>query len=270
MLFFVPFLNLLFFLCPFSRYLPATPTTTEREIAWAKGIVIRASRSHKSVLGSAAISLLLTVPLVGDGCDGRTSIDELWLGNVRGSSVHHGVRRRADLWFRQPRSLGGCIGVACLSIALLGLGLVGLAIEGVFCLVMAMPIAFAAGRLRRIFRLPGAAAALDSRMDRPRVPFRSAGFCSGSAVDGARGCADSSRLRRALLDRHASAAGKSVETSGFLYGDSAAYGMAFPGWHRLSNPGRNFRGPAPVRSGIVFFPPVHLSNRLKSGMSRDG
>jgi hypothetical protein len=42
---------------------------------------------------------------------------------------------------QQPRSFGGCVGVACISTALLGLALLALAIEGAFCLVMAMPIA---------------------------------------------------------------------------------------------------------------------------------
>jgi len=42
---------------------------------------------------------------------------------------------------RQPRSLGGCVGVACLSTALLGAALLGLAFEGMLCLLMALPIA---------------------------------------------------------------------------------------------------------------------------------
>ncbi len=42
---------------------------------------------------------------------------------------------------RQSRSLRGCVGVACLSIALLGLALLALAIDGIFCMVMAVPVA---------------------------------------------------------------------------------------------------------------------------------
>ena len=55
---------------------------------------------------------------------------------------------------RQPRSLGGCVGVACISTALLGLALLALAIEGVFCLIMAMPIALPLAAIGGSFGYP--------------------------------------------------------------------------------------------------------------------
>jgi len=42
--------------------------------------------------------------------------------------------------YHRPRSLGSCLAVASLSVVLLGLLLLGLAVEGVICLVMAAPI----------------------------------------------------------------------------------------------------------------------------------
>jgi hypothetical protein len=66
---------------------------------------------------------------------------ELWLGIVRGSSFHHGFAAAFLYGTRQPRSLGGCVGVACLSTALLGAALLALAFEGVICIIMAAPLA---------------------------------------------------------------------------------------------------------------------------------
>jgi len=141
-LFFFPFLNLVFFLV-----LSLWP---ERQIedlnhgghrgaqgdSWLCRIV------PETALGSAAISLLITVP---------AGVLLAWLGTrllvtygwglfialpfVMGftAAVVYGLQR--------PRSLVGCVGVACLSVAVLGIGLMAFAIEGLICLIMAMPIA---------------------------------------------------------------------------------------------------------------------------------
>src|SRR5207248_2406013 len=69
---------------------------------------------------------------------------------------------------REPRGLGACVGVACLAVTLLRLGMLALAFEGIFCLVMALPLAVplaafggACGYLvHRRNRLDGAAPAL--------------------------------------------------------------------------------------------------------------
>jgi len=140
LLFFVPFLNLLFplFLCLIPT---RSSTTAEREANWLKqSSLVRILPD--GVLGSAAVSLLLTVP-VGLGM--------VWIGTQ--FLTHYGWGLFVALPFtmgfaaaiiyslRQPRSLAGCIGVACLSNAILGVGLLALAIEGMFCLLMAMPVA---------------------------------------------------------------------------------------------------------------------------------
>jgi hypothetical protein len=96
----------------------------------------------EGVLGSAAVSLFLTVPV---------GVAMVWFG-VR-FMANYGWGLFVALPFtmgfaaaliygvRQPRSLSGCVGVACLSAVLLGLAVLALAVEGMVCLMMAMPIA---------------------------------------------------------------------------------------------------------------------------------
>ena len=139
-LFFFPFLNLLFFLV--LCVLPERDTSVQ---ALAKPQAERrsfVSMLPENVVGSAAVSLLFTVPI---------GLALVWLG-VRvltnygwglfvavpftmgfGAALIYGAR--------QFRTLGSCVGVACLSVAILGAALVGVAIEGVFCLIMAAPLA---------------------------------------------------------------------------------------------------------------------------------
>jgi len=95
-----------------------------------------------NVLGSAAISLLLTVPvgLVMVLIGVRLLTNYGW-GLFVALPFTMGFAAALIYGLRQPRSFGGCLGVACVSTALLGLALLALAIEGVFCLVMAMPVA---------------------------------------------------------------------------------------------------------------------------------
>ena len=140
LLFFVPFLNLLFFLL--LCLMPArNSTVTERQSDRQKGSpLVRIVPDN--VLGSAAISLLLTVPvgLVMVLIGVRLLTNYGW-GLFVALPFTMGFAAALIYGLRQPRSFGGCVGVACLSTALLGLALLALAIEGVFCLVMAMPIA---------------------------------------------------------------------------------------------------------------------------------
>jgi len=140
LLFFVPFLNLLFFLL--LCLMPArNSTVTERQSGRQKGSPI-ARIVPDSVLGSAAISLLLTVPvgLVMVLIGLRLLTNYGW-GLFVALPFTMGFAAALIYGLQQPRSFGGCVGVACISTALLGLALLALAIEGAFCLVMAMPIA---------------------------------------------------------------------------------------------------------------------------------
>jgi len=144
-LFFVPFLNLLFFLL-----LSLWP---EREARRSEHTADRFSNQQitesflarivpESAVGSAALSLLITVPagllLVLLGV--RVLVTYGWglfiaVPFVMGfaAAVTYGVRRQ--------RSLPACILVSSLSVAVLGIGLMAFAIEGLICVFMAIPIA---------------------------------------------------------------------------------------------------------------------------------
>jgi uncharacterized membrane protein YhaH (DUF805 family) len=140
LLFFVPFLNLLFLLL--LCLIPArNSTVSEGQKDRQRGSPF-ARIVPDSVLGSAAISLLLTVPvgLVMVLIGVRLLTNYGW-GLFVALPFTMGFAAALIYGLRQPRSFGGCVGVACVSTALLGLALLALAIEGVFCLVMAMPIA---------------------------------------------------------------------------------------------------------------------------------
>lgn len=137
-LFFVPFLNLLFFLIlclvperdQSSRGLP-----TRREPLLSRVV-------PSSALGSAAVSLLITVPLgFATAYFGSQVLRNYGWGLFVALPFAMGLVASVLHGYRQPRSFGACVGVACLSITLLGVGLLALAIEGVICLIMAFPIA---------------------------------------------------------------------------------------------------------------------------------
>jgi len=94
-------------------------------------------------LGSAALSLLFTVPVgVGLTALGVRLLTTYGWGTFValpftmgfGAAIIHGLR--------QPRSLSASISVALVSVGLIGLALLGLAFEGFFCLIMAAPLAF--------------------------------------------------------------------------------------------------------------------------------
>src|SRR5215467_2494638 len=136
-LFFVPFLNLLFFLV-----LCLVPERTGLEETHRRGGPLWASIVPDTSWGSAAFSLLLTVPL---------GLLLVWLGtNILvtygwglfvalpfamgfGAAVVYGIR--------QPRTQAGCIAVACAAMTILALSLFAFAIEGAVCLLMAAPLA---------------------------------------------------------------------------------------------------------------------------------
>lgn len=139
-LFFTPFLNLLFFLI-LSLLPERAPSQTNQ----------KAQRAHDSLwlrmvpegpFGSAAVSLLLTVPLgLATAVLGARILSNYGWGLFVALPFCLGFAAALIYGTRQPRSMVGCVGVACLSTALLGAGLMALAMEGVFCLFMALPLA---------------------------------------------------------------------------------------------------------------------------------
>jgi hypothetical protein len=96
----------------------------------------------ESALGSAAVSLLLTVP-VGLGMVelGARVLRNYGWGMFVALPFTVGFAAALVYGVHEPRSAKGCVGVACLAALLWGGGLLGLAWEGMVCLIMAMPIA---------------------------------------------------------------------------------------------------------------------------------
>jgi hypothetical protein len=139
-LFFVPFLNLLFFLM--LCLLPERePSPAESKNAPAKNTALT-RMVPESALGSAAVSLLITVPVgLGVALLGAQVLANYGWGLFVALPFSMGFGAALVYGLGRPRSLKGCVGVACLSVALLGAALLMLAFEGIFCLIMALPIA---------------------------------------------------------------------------------------------------------------------------------
>jgi hypothetical protein len=139
LLFFAPVVNLLFFvlLC----LVPDRQSSSAHHGAWRKDSVL-ARMIPESAVGSAAISLLVTVPVgVGLVALATKLLTNYGWGLFVAVPYSMGFAAALIYGMRQPRSLGSCIRVALLSVLLLGLGLMALAFEGLFCLVMALPLA---------------------------------------------------------------------------------------------------------------------------------
>lgn len=138
-LFFVPFLNLLFFLllCLFPE---RDSNLAERPGKPPRSLLAR--MVPESALGSAAIAMVLTVPLgwVMAAMAARVLVNYGW-GLFVGLPFAMGFTAAMIYGIRQPRSQKGCVGVGCLSVALLGAVLLAVAFEGLVCLLMAAPIA---------------------------------------------------------------------------------------------------------------------------------
>lgn len=140
LLFFVPFLNLLFFLClclvPDREARVVTHPNEQREGGYLAQVL------PQSAIGSAAVSLLFTVP-IGIGLvflETKLLMNYGW-GLFVAVPFAMGFAASLIYGLQQPRSLVGCVGVACLSTALLGMGLMAMAMEGIVCLAMALPLA---------------------------------------------------------------------------------------------------------------------------------
>ncbi len=139
-LFFFPFLNLLFFLalCLLPEHGPAQPDRKlqPRDDAWLARII------PSGAVGSAAVSLLITVPIgFATVVLGTQVLANYGWGVFIALPFTMGFVAALLYGVRQPRSLARSVGVACLSVLLLGAALLGLAFEGVICLALAVPLA---------------------------------------------------------------------------------------------------------------------------------
>jgi hypothetical protein len=136
-MFFVPILNLPFFLL--LCLLPergASETDSRPRKSFFAGFV------PDSALGSAALSLLFTVPPgIGIVLFGAKLLGSYGWGVFVALPFTMGLAAALVYSSKVPRTLKGCVSVACLSIAVLGLVLLAIAVEGIVCLIMAVPIA---------------------------------------------------------------------------------------------------------------------------------
>ena len=134
--FFVPFLNLLFFLV--LCVLPRRDSGKKvRESSPSLDKLIPGS-----ALGSAALSLTITVPLgLMTALLGIRGLTTYGWGIFIALPFTMGFTASLIYGYRQPRTIWGCIGVASLSVALLGAAFLAMAVEGMICIAMAAPIA---------------------------------------------------------------------------------------------------------------------------------
>jgi hypothetical protein len=136
-LFFVPFVNLVFFalLCTLPPVAPSNGKTARPERILTRTL-------PRDEFGSGAFALLFTIPL-GLVC--------IWLGvkvfKEYGWAVFvvlpfvQGLVSVLIYSYRAPRTRPSCFKVAMFSIAFLGLATVIIAVEGLICVLMAAPLA---------------------------------------------------------------------------------------------------------------------------------
>jgi hypothetical protein len=140
LLFFAPFLNLPFLLL--LCFVPQRETPPEAATHPSPKRPLSIRIIPNSALGSAAASLLITVPLgLGMILLGSKVLQNYGWGIFVALPFTMGFGAALIYGVRQPRSKEGCIGVACLSVGLLGAALIAFVVEGVICLAMALPLA---------------------------------------------------------------------------------------------------------------------------------
>jgi uncharacterized membrane protein YhaH (DUF805 family) len=167
-LFFAPFVNLLFFaaLCALP---PHEKPATQEVTPWPRvrrldGIIPR------SAAGSAVLSIVLTTAIGLVFVLAGTKI----IGSY-GWSLFVALPFCLGLFavllysYHGPRSMGACLQVALLPVGILGLALVAIAVEGIICVLMAAPLALTLAALggalgyhmqARYWRLSGTPATL--------------------------------------------------------------------------------------------------------------
>ncbi len=135
LLFFVPFLNVIFFFV-----LAASPS--RQSVDEEAGLPARVGRFiPESKFGSAVFGILITTFLaVVEAVFSTNGLGNYGWGLFVGIPFFLGLNSSLICGFHRPRSLGTCLAVATLSTFLVGLALFSFAIEGIICLVMALPL----------------------------------------------------------------------------------------------------------------------------------
>jgi hypothetical protein len=138
--FFVPFLNLFFFLL--LSILPSRDGKVRVGDSFAARMMHVLGRLiPDSKLGSAFVGVLITVPLaIGATFLSVNALGDYGWGLFVGLPFFLGLLSVLFYGFHKPRSLGSCLLVSTLSVTLVCLALFALAIEGIICLIMAAPL----------------------------------------------------------------------------------------------------------------------------------
>lgn len=137
-MFFVPFLNLVFFLL--LCVMPEKQGLAVSAPGMGESWFVRSL--PEGALGSAAISLLITVPLgYGMFWIGVEVFKDYGWGVFVAIPFTMGFGAALVYGLRRPRGVGSQVGVAVLSVALLGVLVLAVAMEGAVCLMMAIPMA---------------------------------------------------------------------------------------------------------------------------------
>ena len=136
LLFFVPFLNVIFFIV-----LSAIPS--RQKVDEEAGLPSRVGRFiPESTFGSTVFGILITT-LLGmlEIVLSANGLKNYGWGLFVGIPFFLGMNSSLISGFHRPRSLGTCLLVSTLSVLLVGLALFAFAFEGIICLAMALPLA---------------------------------------------------------------------------------------------------------------------------------
>jgi uncharacterized membrane protein YhaH (DUF805 family) len=139
-LYFLPFLNIIFFLI--LVVVPSTQYVDRRSHLSARV----SSLIPESEFGSAVLGVVFTAMLAAlDATLGASGLGNYGWAVFVGIPFLLGLNSTLIYGLHRPRSVGRCLLVAMLSNLLVGLALFGFAVEGIICLAMAVPIAVTVG-----------------------------------------------------------------------------------------------------------------------------
>jgi uncharacterized membrane protein YhaH (DUF805 family) len=137
MLFFVPFLNLIFFII--LSVIPSWQLVDDDrpKLTSRIGRLIPQSSFGSAVFGIVVTAILALIETL-ISTDG---LGQYGWGLFVGIPFFLGLNSTMIYGFHEPRSLGRCLLVSTVSVGLVGVALLGFAVEGIVCLVMALPLA---------------------------------------------------------------------------------------------------------------------------------
>lgn len=136
MLFYVPFLNLIFFLM-LSVIPSREPAPDGSKLGARFGRLIPQNEFGSAIFGIGITAVLAALEIVFS----TNGLGEYGWGLFVGIPFFLGLNSTMIYGFHGPRSLGKCLLVALLSTGLVGVALLAFAVEGIICLGMALPIA---------------------------------------------------------------------------------------------------------------------------------